>query len=241
MYLRSALLIVLCGLTASAAALAAPVITLLYEERAPYQMRSGADVVGTVAGPAALAFKAAAIAFEWQPGSVSRQLHMLRENSAALCTVGLYKNSERQAYAKYTKPIYRNGPAVALVRRQFDLGAARTLEQSLSVPGLRLLVRREYSYGIAIDKALAHIKPDTIVSPLTNSQLAEKLMADRADMMFASEEEAQSLLQFLGQKSHQLRVWRFSDAPLGLERHIVCSRSVPDDVIDRLNGAITFK
>ncbi|MES2018180.1 MAG: hypothetical protein V4484_16965 [Pseudomonadota bacterium] len=236
-----ALLIAVSSLITGSAALAGPTITLLYEERAPYQMRSGDTVEGNIASPAARAFEAAGIAFVWQASSISRQLHLLRENRGAYCVVGLYKTGERLTYGKFTKPIYRNGPTVALMRRQFGAAEPRTLAQTLSLPGLRLLVRDKYSYGALIDDTLLRVKPDTIAAPLPNSQLADKLLANRADMMFASEEEAATLLRFFGERASQLQVQRFSDAAPGMERHIVCSRNVADDVIARLDRAIGFK
>jgi polar amino acid transport system substrate-binding protein len=236
----SSLLIAAGGLAYGAAALAEPIV-LYYEERAPYQVRAGDDVGGSVAGPAAQAFRAAHVDFVWEGSSIGRQVHMLRENQGARCVVGWYKTSERLAFAKFTKPIYRNGPAVALVRRQFAIGPVAGVEDALSAPGLRLLVRKKYSYGVYVDSALQRIRPDTFVSSLPNSQMAEQLVENRADMMFASEEEAQVLLRHLGPKADRLQVLHFSKPLPGLERHIACSRNVPDEIIERLNSVITFK
>ena len=241
MNLLPALFVAMSGLTAAHGAFAGSAITLYYEERAPYQVLVGDSVEGNVASPAARAFKAANVPFVWEVSSISRQLHMLRENQGAYCVVGWYKTAERLAFGKYTKPIYRNGPVVALARRQFAFGPVRTVEDALSAPGLRLLVRAKYSYGARIDGALKRIMPDTFASALPNSRLVEKLVAGRADLMFASEEEAAVLLHHLGAQASELQVLHFSDLMPGLERHIVCSRSVPDEIIERLNQAITFK
>lgn len=234
-------LVAVSGLLYSIAALADSAMTLYYEERAPYQMRVGDGVEGLTATPAARAFKAAGVPFVWEASSMSRQWILMRENLGPHCLVGWFKTGERQAFAKFTKPIYRDGPRVALVRRAFALGPVRTLAAVLSTPGLRLLVRSKYSYGPDFDGALARIKPVTIVSPLPNAQLTELLAANRADLMFASEEEASLLLRRLGSKAEQLQELRFSDVLPGSERYIVCSRSVPDETIARLNKAITFK
>jgi polar amino acid transport system substrate-binding protein len=235
------LLIAITGLLAGASALADPTITLTYEERAPYQTRAGGAVQGLTASPAAMAFKAAAVPFVWEASSMSRQLHILRENQGSQCVVGWFKTSERLAFAKYTKPIYRDGPIVALARRGFGLGPGRTLEHALATPGLRILVRGKYSYGAYIDSTLGRIKPLTIASALTNQQLTELLVGNRADLMFASEEEATVLLRLAGGKASDLHLVRFSDVLPGEERHIVCTRNVPDATIARLNSVIAFK
>jgi polar amino acid transport system substrate-binding protein len=54
--------------------------------------------------------------------------------------------------------------------------------------------------------------------------------------MLASEEEAALLLQAVG--PGKLKLVRFADITRGVERHIVCSRKVPDEVIERLNKAL---
>jgi polar amino acid transport system substrate-binding protein len=222
-------------------ALADPPIPLLYEERPPYQIVKGASVEGLVGTPSGEAFKAAGIAFNWEASSQNRLLTMLRENQIAVCAVSLFKNKERLEYAKYTKPVYRDRPIVALVRRQFTFNAGNSLYEALMSPGLRLLVRSKYSYGPYIDALLKKVQPSTFVSPLHNQQLVDLLKADRADMLFAAEEEAALLLKQAALNNGDLQIMRFADAEPGEERHIACSRKVPDEIIERLNKGITFK
>jgi polar amino acid transport system substrate-binding protein len=238
---RFCMLIAVAGLMHGSAAMAGPAITLFFEERAPYVVRNGDGVEGLTASPAAQAFKAADVAFVWEVGSMSRQMHMLRENQGPHCMVGWFKTSERMTYAKFTKPIYRDGPIVALARREFSFGPGRTVAEALSLPGVRVLVRGKYSYGSYIDAALRRIQPALVASPLPNVQLIDLLMGNRADFMFASEEESINLLRRAANRANNLQVMRFSDVLPGVERHIACTRSVPDEIIGRLNRAITFK
>lgn len=238
---RFSLLVAVAGLMHGQAAMADPAITLFFEERAPYAVRSGDGVQGLTASPAAHAFKAANVFFIWEMGSISRQMHMLRENQGPLCVVGWFKTSERMKYAKFSKPIYRDGPVVALARREFSFGTGRTLAEALSIPGVRVLVRDRYSYGSYIDGVLRRIQPELVASTMPNVRLIDLLMGNRADFMFASEEESMNLLRRAAHKADKLQVIRFSDVLPGVERHIACTRSVPDEIIERLNRAITFK
>jgi polar amino acid transport system substrate-binding protein len=236
------LLIAMSGFMAAPAATAggAP-ITVLFEERAPYAMRVGDTVHGLTADPAAQAFKAAGIAVVWEASSMSRQWHLMREDTGRHCAVGWFKNSERQAFAKFTKPISRDGSIVGLARRQFDFGPVRSLDGILALPGLRVVVRGRYSYGPFIEAALRRTEPLLIASPVPNIQLTDRLVDDRADLMFTSEAEAASLLQRMAGKAQHLQVLRFTDVLPGNERYIACNRQVSDDVITRLNSVITFK
>jgi polar amino acid transport system substrate-binding protein len=227
----------LLALHASAAA-QSPRLTVYYEERPPYQVRVGDNVEGLTASPAARAFKAAQLDVNWEAASMSRSLYVLKENQGSACVVALFKTKERLAFAKYTKAVYRDGPNVVLARRQINFDTGSTWPEALASSGLRLLVRLKYSYGKHIDDVLLRIKPETVVSPKSNAQLAELLVADRADLMFTSEEEATVLLGRLATKASHLHILRFADLPPGEERHIACTRNVPDDIIERLNSVI---
>ena len=222
---------------ASARAQDAP-LPLYFEQRPPYLVRQGDGVEGPTAVRAALAFKNAAIPFVWQESTMSRQMHMLRENQVEMCAVGWFKNSERLSYAKFTRPIYRDRNIVALVRAEFAGIAGRSLDEALATPGLRVLVRGKYTYGEAIDKALKRVKPLTISSPHPHLLLAEQLTRQRADLIFAAEEEAEVMLAHTTAMGGSLQIVRFAEPVPGEQRHIVCTRQVPDETIARLNSAI---
>lgn len=241
MPVRFSLLIAAAGLMYGSPVSADPVIRLYYEERPPYIVRNGADVEGLTASAAAQAFKAAKLPFLWEAGSMGRQLHMLRENLGPNCVIGWYKTSDRMMFAKFTKPIYRDRPIVALARHDFSFAPGRAMADVLATPGVRVLVRTRYSYGPYVDSAIKRIRPELVASPLPNVQLVDLLIGNRADFMFTSEEESALLLKRAEKKAGKLHVLHFSDALPGMERHIACTRSVPDEIIDRLNQAITFK
>ena len=238
---RSFLLTALSCLLHGAPALAEPTITLHFEERAPYVVRDADGVSGLTAGAAARAFKTAQVPFVWEAGSMSRQLHIMRQNQGRHCAVSWFKTSERMTFAKFTKPIYRDGPIVALARRDFSFAPGQTVVDVLAIPGVRVLVRGKYSYGSYIDSALVRIGPTLVSSAQPNVQLVDLLIGNRADFIFASEEEAVRLLARAAAKGGSLHVLRFGDMVAGIERHIACSASVSDETIERLNSAISFK
>jgi polar amino acid transport system substrate-binding protein len=232
------LLVIIIGLwPATARAEDAP-LPLYFEQRPPYQLRQGDGVEGPTALRAARAFRNAAIPFVWQESTMSRQMHMLRENQVAMCAIGWFKNSERLSYAKFSRPIYRDRSIVALVRPEFAGIAGRSLDEALATPGLRVLVRGKYTYGEAIDKALKRVKPITISSPHPHLLLAEQLTRKRADLIFAAEEEAEAMLAHAAATGGSLQIVRFAEPVPGEQRHIVCTRRVPVETIARLNMAI---
>ena len=64
------------------------------------------------------------------------------------------------------------------------------------------------------------------------------LKGDRADIMFASGEEAHFLVNELGSNFAGLHLLVPSGMPPGEKRYIACNKAVPDEVIERLNRVI---
>lgn len=231
------------GLLAAGPAVAAPEpLSLYFFERPPYVVhRAGSEEVsGLTATPAAQAFKTASIAFRWVEMPTVRQLVTLKDSPIPACAVGWFKNPEREQHFKFSKPIYRDQPTVALARAEFG-NASATLADTLRYPGLQVLVKDGFSYGPLIDNLLAQSKVERIVTSAESVAMIHMVAAQRAHFMFAAEEEAAYLVEQAGMPAAQLRLLHFADLPPGERRYILCSKAMPDELIERLNKAITVE
>lgn len=216
-------------------------IQLDYNDRPPYQVPAAdGSAAGLTATPAARAFKGAGIAMRWAKVPTNRQLFNLKANTDLECGIGWFKNPERLLFAKFTKPIYRDLPTVALANNQFKAPPGAKLEDVLALPGVRVLAKDNYSYGPFIDGLLARLKPTVIRTTSENSLMVEMVRLGRADFMFVAEEEAKYLTEEAGSSMAEFHLVRFPDMPKGERRHLMCSLRVPDDLIARLNRAIDF-
>lgn len=224
---------------AAAGPSAAEPIELYYFERPPYvaQRAGGADVDGLTATPAAQAFEAAGIAFRWVELPTMRQLVTLKDSPRAACAVGWFRNPEREQQFKFTRPIYRDRPTVAIARTDFQPAGA-TLAETLRAPRLQVLLKDGFSYGPLIDGMLAAARPERVVTSAETVSMVHMVAARRAQFMFAAEEEAAYLIEQAGVPATQLKLLHFTDLPPGERRHILCSKATPDELIERLNRAI---
>jgi len=227
---------------ASTTARAAEPFTLYYNERPPYLVTGpqAGTVTGLTAAPAVKAVEGAGLAPQWTPMPTTRQLVTLREDHVPACAVGWFKNPEREVSFKFTKPIYRDKPTVALARNDFEARSGK-LAEVFQQAGLRVLVKDKYSYGPWIDSLLARSRPQTVSTTEENVQMVRMIAGKRADIMFSSQEEAQFLLAQSSVSTSAVKVLRFDDVPPGEKRYMMCSRSVPDETIQRLDRAITFE
>jgi polar amino acid transport system substrate-binding protein len=228
-------------LAALSSAQAAEPLELYWFERPPYMGRraTGDEVEGLTATPAVAAFTAAGIPFRWVSLPTVRQLVTLKEGRRPACAVGWFRNAEREQQFKFTAPIYRDRPTVAIARA--DYLPAPTLAATLRQPGVSVLVKDGFSYGAVIGPLLDEYRPERVVTSAETLAMANMIAGHRADLMFAAEEEASYLLEQTGHEArlpYPLKIVRFTDLPPGERRYILCSKATPDELIERLNKAI---
>ena len=217
-------------------------VTLHYNERPPYLVPAAdGSASGLTGTPAANAFKAAGIPITWAKVPTNRQLAVMKEPQGMNCAIGWFKTPEREQFAKFTKPIYRDKPWLVLANASYNVKDGTKLEEALSSKTVRVLVKDAFSYGQYIDETLAKTKPNITVSNGSTSQMLQLINAGSMDFMFVSEEEAEYLVEQAGLNMKNFRQIRFPDMPKGGERYIMCGKNVPDDVIAKLNKSITFK
>lgn len=216
-------------------------ITLSFNDRPPYLV-AGADgsASGLTGTPAAEAFRAAGIDVAWSKVPPNRQLVVIKEGGQN-CAIGWYKTAEREQFAKFTKPIYRDKPTVIIANPKFAAGDNAKLSDILATKGVRVLVKENFTYGPYIDAALDKVKAAQTKSNGTSTQMLQLVNANSVDFMFASEEEASYLVEQSGIGAGNFKQIKMPDVPVGDDRYIMCSKDVSDDVIGKLNKAIGAK
>lgn len=224
----------LLGWLVPAALAQAQSVTLHYQERPPYSsLDAGGKVAGLVATPAAEALLAAGIAYEWRQTPSQRQLALIQSGSGLHCGVGWFRNDERAALGKFSRPLYRDRPFGVLTREGLGLPDTVAVARLLADARLKLLVKEGYSYGEALDGMIARQRPRTVSTSAEPVLMGQMLRSGRADWMIVAPEEAQSLA------SPELRLVPLQDEPDGPTRHLYCSRAVPMAWMERIDRALS--
>lgn len=217
-----------------------PPITIYFHVRPPYaEPGAPVGVKGLLVSPVIKALNEAGLEAQWVEMPPARQTEEIKRAVEPACGLGWFKRPEREAYAIFTAPIYKDRPSV-IVAREDDARFATpaSLQQIFSDPGLRLLVKTGYSYGKAIDDWLQHHQPAAEESAGTNEIMLNMIANGRNDYMVMAAEEADYLLERDAPLGAALRAIALSDAPEGEQRYLMCSKSTPADVIARLNAKL---
>jgi polar amino acid transport system substrate-binding protein len=231
-----ALAMALCA--AAAPACADEALTIYYNERPPYLMTAAdGSVAGLTATPAARAVQLAGLQLRWSKLPTNRQLAVVKDNKEAACAIGWFRNAEREAFAKFSQPLYQDRPTVALARGGFQRQAER-LADELREHRPMVLLKDGFSYGPFIDGLMKQLHPPSMSTTVENSQMVRMIAAQRADFMYVSEEEAGYLIDQAGLAAGDVKIVRFADMPAGERRHLMCTRLVPDEWMARINRAL---
>ncbi|CAM3631144.1 substrate-binding periplasmic protein [Vibrio aquimaris] len=212
-------------------------IELMYNDRVPYMMMNGDELTGLTGGPVVKAFEQAGINFNLKKIPTKRQMHVLKENKAKVCAIGWFKKPDREQFAHFSAPIYRDKPMTAIANADNDkISSGQAIEHTLSDPNLKLLVKDGFSYGEFIDDKIKRLNPKTYSTVGSNLQIIKMISSGRADYTFITEEEFISVVKSPQLQKDTFKVVRFNDMPEGNYRYLLCSFKVEKDTIDRINA-----
>ena len=214
-------------------------LTLYYHERPPYaSKRSDGSVRGLLADITDKVMKTTGIAYRWEGVPSARQIEIIKRNENLACALGWFKRPDRETFAKFTAPIYHDLPTIIVARVDDPRFAGTpTLETLFHDKSLVLLTKTGYSYGPEIDAKLASEFPNLRRDSSDNLTMLGMVSRKRVDYMMMAEEEAKDLLND-PELANSVAIYHLGDPPPGELRYLMCSRSVPDALIARINQAI---
>ena len=211
---------------------------LHYDERPPYLNKGNNGVYGLAATSASKAFKASGVRFSWKQTPANQQLALLKKNEGKDCLVGWLSNGRREPYAKYTYPIYTDKPLVALTRKDSKINAD-TLDRLFRENKKVMLVKEAYSYGQYVDQLVKQLKPKRLILAIDQPDLLTALLNRKADYLLIGPEDIDQALLSAGLQRSEFKTYILNDMPEGDQRYLLCSNRVSDDVIRKLNKAIS--
>jgi polar amino acid transport system substrate-binding protein len=212
---------------------------IFFQEQGPYTITSKDGMRGLVATPVTMLFEKIGMSFSWERMVPKQQMIVIKENRMRGCGAGWFKTAEGELFGKYTLPVYKNKPFVAIARADITyLKDVETVDSLLSESKLRLLIKVGHPYGRKITRLLEDLTPWTVYTTADNRSMLKMIQTHRADYCFMSQEEAQDLMLFSGLNSEKFKLITLSDNPPGNSFYLLCSKQVKDDTIEKLNNAI---
>lgn len=207
-------------------------LEILYEDREPYIKTENNTISGIVATPLIKAIKNADIKINLINKPSSRHLYEIKSNKKSICAIGWFKNKKRESFSKFSKFLYQDEAMGILVRKDnTSIRKIKDINTLLKDQSLKLLTKSSYSYGTYIDNKLLeyNIKRNDVNS--NNKTMIKLIMKKRADYMFFSFEEAQSLID----KKSDVIFLSLKGIPKGNKRYLICSKKTTNKIIELIN------
>lgn len=216
-------------------------LRVAYNERPPYHYSEKGSPVpkGFVADIVVKAVKNAGMEAVYLSIKSSRIMAEMK-GKTPFCSFGWFKNKERLQYANFTHGLWQDEPFVVVVKKEKEkvFRNYRTLEDLFRDEELRFGTRMGTSYGDYIDKLKLSAKVSAVEPVNTQSNMVKMLAANRFDFMILLPIEISPLFQEARIDKNNYAMIGYPDMPKGGKRRIMCSKEVPDEVIQRLNSSI---
>lgn len=213
---------------------------LCIEKPPYYSSDSRGRIKGFLVDRAEKLFRQAGITPRLRSASSAQVLEAMRAPEPS-CSLGWFKTPERERFARFTLPIHTDHP-LELLARASDAPLFQGLSTLAEVAASGRFVPGRiagHSNGETVDAILAPLDSRTVFIQAEEAQLFRMLREGRFDFILTAPEETGHTLALLGMSPDDFLVLPLSDVPRGNTRHIMCSRSVPPEVIRRLDTAIS--
>ena len=160
-----------------------------------------------------------------------------------ICSPGWFKTDERAAVTRFSEPLYQDRPlsVLFLVKDQSLFTPYSTLRALLASPSLIMARVTSFSYGKVIDEWLKTSSIQQLAIDQDPSRIPHLLQLKRANFALIAPETLTTLLKDTGVNPALFATTYYPDSPPGNQRYIMCSRSVPDSVLDRINQQLSMR
>ena len=234
-------LALLLGLASLSTAAAETRLRMLFRDKPPYSYIEKGEPKGFLYERTRKILDLAGIRASYEMLPPKRLFAEIEANLGPVCSFGWYRISSREAFARFTRPIHQDRPHLVLARRPVveRLRAAGTLAAIVGDRSLSLAAADGVSYGPELDAMIASFAGRVermLTAPL---QVAQNVATGRADLMFIDHDDYDYLRAGVRDfPNDSLQALNFPDMPPGLRRHILCSRQVSDELMERMDAAI---
>lgn len=234
-------LVLLLGAVSLRAGAAEVQLRMLFRDKPPYSYLEKGEPKGFLYERTRKILDLAGVRASYEMLPPKRLFAEIESNHGPVCSFGWYRIPSREAFARFTRPIHQDRPHLVLARRQLAdrLRAAGSLAAIAGDRSLSLAAADGVSYGPDLDALISSFAGRVermLTAPL---QVAQNVAAGRADLMFIDQDDFDYLRASARDfPKEELLALSFPDMPPGLRRHILCSRQVSDELMERMDAAI---
>ncbi|NDV23742.1 ABC transporter substrate-binding protein [Desulfovibrio sp. JC022] len=168
-----------------------------------------------------------------------RILHTIRKGGS-FASIGWFKTQDREEYAKFSQPIYKNKPIGIFLRKKDykKFSRHKTLKELLEQNKFKTGYIAGHSMGKYIDTLLDKHSHSVHALSGTTQQLVRMLHDGSIDFCLLAPIETSKIIQQSSYREDEFYFMSMADITKGNTRHLIFSRNVSDETIEKINTAI---
>ncbi|SMC29973.1 extracellular solute-binding protein, family 3 [Andreprevotia lacus DSM 23236] len=218
------------------------VLLITFIDKPPYYYlsASGNKPGGFLLTHAQRVFEQAGIRTRVEPRPSMRALVEIEHATQPVCSVGWFRNAERERFGRFSEPLFRDPPMIVatrsdrLARFKPYAGAGALVADPALVPG----TVAGFAYGSYLDELLRQRSGHIDATAQTMQQNLAKVGLGRVDYAFVDQAEFSWWRRQAGLRGLPLAGLNLPDLPAGNLRYLLCSKQVDDVTMQRINRAI---
>ncbi len=125
---------------------------------------------------------------------------------------------------------------IGLADPRLKLAPDIALDDLLANPEISVAIKQSIVYGRYLDGKLVTMKARRIEVAAEFGSIIHMIELGRAGLTFVPLEEARYYVRRAGMEMTQFQILHFPDMPPGEKRYLMCSRKVPDELLERVNA-----
>jgi polar amino acid transport system substrate-binding protein len=225
-------------LTGASLASAENHVSILYINYPPYYVNEGDEPKGVLISKVKNLMEKAEFKADFSCYPSKRILDAIRHGEK-VASIGWFKTKERESYARFSLPIYTNKAVgvFALDEVGKKLSVFSSLKSIMESRQFKLGLISGHSEGKYIDELVTLHPAQVSMVNGCQVQLLKMLKARRFDFILLPPEEVDTLTKE-ARFDKKYVLLEMDDIPEGNKRYIIYSKSIPQELIDKVNDAI---
>lgn len=218
-----------------------PSLVICYNTRMPYYYQDDEGKHrGIILEPVSEALTKAGITHRFEVIPAFRQLKYIQEKRPRTAIMAWYQTSDREAFARFSVPIYENAPRVAIARSDNPKISHHThIEDLLTDTRLTILVKKGYSYGKFVNSHLPALGDNVYLTTAESSGMVRMVAGKRADYFILNKDEADAAIRNERYPPGTFKLYPYGDQkPPSIKRHLMFSKDVDPELFTRVNQAL---
>ncbi|WGL59481.1 transporter substrate-binding domain-containing protein [Pigmentibacter sp. JX0631] len=188
------------------------------------------------------------IEYKFSNVPVIRTMQMIKENKVKVCYPLGLRNNEREKIAIISKPIYKDKNMIVLYNSDNEkIKNYSNFVEMLKDKNISLLVKIGYSYGKLVDDKLyeyfhykasdnnKNIEKNIHKTSDDNIGMLNQILNKKSDYMLIAKNEIENLIEQNPVYKKYIRIFEFKDLPDGEYRHLICSKKVGEETMEKIN------